>query len=182
MRLVVSKISSGDVVDISRTVYRRCTARPGRGTLAPVPGRFRARTLPNVSTPVPTPAPARLRACVVDDHAVVREWLVQKLETVGFDVCASAETLKEGVTAILTHHPDLAVVDNRLPDGRGIDLCREVFGAAPDVALILHTGMISPLEESQAYEAGVVRIALKSIQGDDLMAAVSEVAARRCEG
>ena len=83
------------------------------------------------------------------------------------------------MAAILTHRPDLAVVDNRLPDGRGIDLCREVSGIAPEIALILHTGMISPTEESQAYQAGVARIALKSIQGDDLMAAVAEFAARR---
>ena len=47
------------------------------------------------------------------------------------------------------------------------------------MALILHTGVISPLEESQAYEAGVSRIALKSIQGDDLLAAVAELASRR---
>jgi two-component system, NarL family, response regulator DevR len=130
---------------------------------------------------MPIPESARLRACIVDDHAVVRQWLVQKLETVGFDVCASAETLKDGVAAILTHRPDLAVVDNQLPDGRGIDLCREVSDVAPDVALILHTSLISPVEESQAYQAGVVRIALKSIQGHDLMAAVTEFAARRRE-
>lgn len=151
-----------------------------RGTLAPVPEAVRTRTLPSVS--MPSPESARLRACIVDDHAVVRQWLVQKLETVGFDVCASAETLEDGVAAILTHRPDLAVIDNRLPDGRGIDLCREVSGAAPDIALILHTGTISPLEESQAYQAGVDRIALKSIHGDDLMAAVAEFAVRRRDG
>jgi DNA-binding NarL/FixJ family response regulator len=82
------------------------------------------------------------------------------------------------VTAILAQRPDLAVVDNRLPDGRGIDLCRAVSTSAPDVALILHTGMISPTEESEAYEAGVDRIAMKSIQGDDLISAIAEFAAR----
>jgi DNA-binding NarL/FixJ family response regulator len=127
----------------------------------------------------PAPEPARLRACVVDDHAVVRDWLVRNLEAEGIDVCASCETLEEGVAAILTHRPDLAVVDNRLPDGRGIDLCRRVFTEAPDIALVLHTGMISPLEESQAYQAGVTRIVLKSIQGEDLLTAVAELRARR---
>jgi two-component system response regulator DevR len=128
------------------------------------------------------PPSARPRAVIVDDHAVVRDWLVQRLEAAGFDVCASSATLEEGLAAILTERPDLAVVDNRLPDRRGIELCRRVSSAAPEVALILHTGMISPLEESQAYQAGVVRIALKSIQGDDLMAAVAEFSARRQEG
>jgi DNA-binding NarL/FixJ family response regulator len=148
-----------------------------------VPGRPAPPTLPNMSQPAESAPgsasePARLRACIVDDHAVVRDWLSYKLEAAGFDVCESCETIEEGVTAILAQRPDLAVVDNRLPDGRGIDLCRAVSASAPDVALILHTGMISPTEESEAYEAGVDRIAMKSIQGDDLISAIAEFAAR----
>jgi DNA-binding NarL/FixJ family response regulator len=144
-------------------------------------GRGGTPTLPDVSIPTTetTAVSVRLRACIVEDHAVVREWLVLKLETAGFEISASSGTVEEGVAAILAHRPDLAVVDNRLPDGRGIDLCRQVSDVAPEVALILHTGMISPLEERQAYQAGVIRIALKSIQGDDLMAAVAEFTARR---
>jgi DNA-binding NarL/FixJ family response regulator len=124
--------------------------------------------------PTPAPEPARLQACIVDDHDVVRGWLTERLESLGFEVCASSATVAEGVATILDRLPDLAVVDNRLPDGRGIDLCREVSASAPQVALILHTGMISPTEERQAREAGVGRIALKSIQGEDLMAAINE--------
>lgn len=127
----------------------------------------------------PTREPGFLRACIIDDHDVVRVWLTERLESLGFEVCASAATITEGVVTILEHLPDLAVVDNRLPDGRGIDLCRKVAASAPDVALILHTGTISEAEESQAREAGVTRIALKSIQGDDLMAAVTEFLDRR---
>jgi CheY-like chemotaxis protein len=84
----------------------------------------------------------------------------------------------DGLEAIRSLRPDLAVVDNRLPDGLGIDLCREISDDLPDVALILHAGMISPLEESQAYEAGVTRVALKSITGEALLAAVAEFAER----
>lgn len=129
-----------------------------------------------------TPESVRLRACIVDDHAVVREWLAGKLESAGFEVSSTSGTVADGIAAILSHRPDLAVVDNRLPDGRGLDLCREVASSAPDVALILHTGMLTPLEESQANQVGVVRIALKSIQGDDLTAAVAEFVARRAQG
>jgi DNA-binding NarL/FixJ family response regulator len=118
----------------------------------------------------------RPRACIVDDHAAVRQWLTNKLETLGIDVCGVAESLEEGLDALTRQRPDLAVVDNRLPDGRGIDLCREISALQPDMTLILHTGMISPLEESQAHEAGVTRIALKSIQGDELLTAVEEFA------
>ena len=127
----------------------------------------------------PDAMPARPRACIVDDHAAVRQWLAKKLESIGIEVCGVAETLDAGLVSITSELPDLAVVDNRLPDGRGIDLCREVSARRPGITLILHTGMISPLEESQAYAAGVTRIALKSIQGDDLVAAVEEFAVRR---
>jgi DNA-binding NarL/FixJ family response regulator len=122
-----------------------------------------------------------LRACIVDDHAAVRAWLATKLEGIGIEVCGSAETMADGLRMITSQRPHLAVIDNRLPGGRGIDLCRQVSAAEPDVTLILHTGMISPVEETQAYEAGVTRIALKSIQGDDLLAAVQEFAARHRE-
>jgi CheY-like chemotaxis protein len=122
-----------------------------------------------------------LRACIVDDHAAVRTWLTRKLEGLGIEVCGASETLADGVREITAQRPHLAVIDNRLPDGRGIDLCRQISAAEPGVTLILHTGMISPVEETQAYEAGVARIALKSIQGDDLLAAVEEFAARHRE-
>ena len=127
----------------------------------------------------PEAGTARPRACIVDDHADVRQWLATKLESLGIEVCGVAETVDGGLVTIASEHPDLAVVDNRLPDGRGIDLCREASATQPGMTLILHTGVISPLEESQAYEAGVTRIALKSIQGDDLLAAVEEFAVRR---
>jgi DNA-binding NarL/FixJ family response regulator len=124
---------------------------------------------------------AVLRACIVDDHTAVRQWLTGMLDGLGIAVCATSETVVEGVAAILAHHPDLAVIDNRLPDGPGIDVCREVSGSLPEVALILHTGLISPLEETQAYQAGVSRVALKSIHGHDLIAAVTDLASRQRE-
>jgi DNA-binding NarL/FixJ family response regulator len=119
-----------------------------------------------------------VRACIVDAHLTVREWLAAKLGELGVEVCASCGTLAEGLEAIQTLHPDIAVVDNRLPDGLGIDLCRKISEDLPDVALILHAGIVSPLEENRAYEAGVTRIALKSIKGDALLAAVTELAWR----
>ena len=123
-----------------------------------------------------TVSPAR--ACIVEADQTVQEWLAARLGALGIEVCASCGTLAEGREAIHRHHPDIAVVDNRLPDGLGTDLCREISGDLPEVALILHAGIVSPLEESQAYEAGVTRIALKSIQGGDLLAAVAELAGR----
>lgn len=108
----------------------------------------------------------------------MRGWIAERLGAMGVDVCSASATLRDGVASILTHRPDLAVVDSRLPDGRGVDLCRQVSAAAPTTALVLHTGTISPEEESEAQEAGVARVVLKSIQGDELMAAVAELLTR----
>ena len=124
-------------------------------------------------------SPALLRACIVDEHAAVREWLAGKLDSLGIGTSGASGTVAGGVEAIRRHRPDIVVVDNRLPDGRGVDLCREVSDLTPELTLILHTGVISPLEETEAYEDGVARIALKSIQGEDLLAAVAEFASRR---
>jgi len=118
------------------------------------------------------------RACVVGDQVDVRQWVVSRLETLGF-VCSVARSAAEGLALIATRPPDLAVVDSRLPDGRGIDLCRAISGSHPGIALILHTGVITAEDEAKAYDAGVTRVVLKSIQGDDLAAAVEELARRR---
>ncbi len=108
----------------------------------------------------------------------MRGWIAERLEAMGVEVCSASATFRDGVTSILTHRPDLAVVDSRLPDGRGVDLCRAVSAAVPTTALVLHTGTTSPEEESEAQEAGVARVVLKSIQGDELVAAVAELLTR----
>ena len=118
------------------------------------------------------------RACIVEADRTVQEWLAARLGELGIEVCASCGTVADGLDAVHRHHPDIVVVDNRLPDGLGTDLCREISEDLPEVALILHAGMVSPLEESQAYEAGVSRIVLKSIKGDALLLAVTELAGR----
>ena len=122
--------------------------------------------------------PVPPRACVVDDDPGVRQWLTQVLESRGIEVCGVAGTIDEGLASIAAQRPDLAVVDSRLPDGRGVDLCREVSATRPEMTLILHTGMIGPEEVSRAYQAGVTRIALKSIQGEELLAAVEDFSVR----
>ncbi|MGC4112094.1 MAG: response regulator [Nocardioides sp.] len=116
----------------------------------------------------------QIRACVVDDHEPVRDVVVDMLEGFGVHVCGEAGTFEDGVAMIRRYRPELAVIDNRLPDGSGIDLCRQASADVPGIHLILHTGMISPLEESLAESAGVNRIALKSIFTDGLLDAVRQ--------
>ena len=141
--LVVSKISGGDGVQGRASPIAARADRSSRrttcvGTFAPVAGPSRAHRVRacrrSVSECRPAGPPALLRACIVDEHAAVREWLTGKLDSVGIETSAASGTVADGVEAIRTHRPDLVVVDNRLPDGRGVDLCREVSDlvAGPD--------------------------------------------------
>jgi two-component system, NarL family, response regulator DevR len=119
-----------------------------------------------------------MRVCVVEDDPIVRDWLLQQVPDAGAEVVAVAGSAAQGLDVIMSRHPDLAIVDSELPDGRGIDLCRTISASVYKVFLILFTGMISPLEANEAFEAGVDRIVLKTIRGEELMQAVRSFAAR----
>ena len=78
-------------------------------------------------------APARvLRLLVVDDHEVVRQGLVAVLDRrPGFQVVAEAGTVAESIDAARRFRPDIVVMDVRLPDGTGIEACREIRAEHP---------------------------------------------------
>ena len=76
--------------------------------------------------------PRPLRLLVVDDHEVVRQGLVSLLERrEQFQVVAEAGTVAEAIEAARRHQPDLVVMDVRLPDGSGIEACREIRSELP---------------------------------------------------
>lgn len=65
--------------------------------------------------------------------------------------------------------PDVAIIDNGLPDDRGIDLCERINRSTSDAALILHTGLISVDEEREVVRIGVLAVVLKKIRSDELL-------------
>ena len=72
-------------------------------------------------------SPRQFRLLVVDDHEVVRQGLVALLDRrEGFQVVAEAGTVAEAVEQAMRHKPDIVVMDVRLPDGSGIEACREI--------------------------------------------------------
>ena len=79
-------------------------------------------------------APAQmLRLLVVDDHEVVRQGLVALLDRrPGFQVVAQAGTVEESVAQARLHRPDIVVMDVRLPDGSGVEACREIRAELPE--------------------------------------------------
>ena len=109
---------------------------------------------------------------LVEDHALLAELLTALLSDAGIQVVATAATQRDGHLAVTTHRPHLAVIDNELPDGSGIELCRSLRVEAPEVTLLLHTGATSARETAEARDAGAAEVVLKSLRGESLLAAI----------
>ncbi|HXQ96190.1 MAG TPA: response regulator transcription factor [Candidatus Acidoferrales bacterium] len=117
-----------------------------------------------------------LRLLVVDDHEVVRQGLVSLLERrEGFQVVAQAGTVAEAIEAAHKYQPDLIVMDVRLPDGSGIEACREIRSEHPQIRVVILTSY--PDEEAvfASIVAGASGYLLKQIRGRDLVAALESV-------
>ncbi len=117
-----------------------------------------------------------LRIMVVDDHEVVRQGLVALLDRRdGLDVVAQAGTVAEAIAEAARFEPDLVVMDVRLPDGSGIEACREIRAARPETRVIMLTSY--PDEEAvlSAIIAGASGYLLKQVRGRDLVAALESV-------
>jgi DNA-binding NarL/FixJ family response regulator len=112
----------------------------------------------------------------VDDHEIVRQGLVSLLERrEGFQVVAQAGTVAEATENARKYQPDLVVMDVRLPDGSGIEACREIRAEFPATRIIILTSY--PDEEAvfAAIVAGASGYLLKQIRGRDLVAALESV-------
>ncbi|KRT63581.1 MAG: putative NarL family two-component system response regulator [Chloroflexi bacterium CSP1-4] len=117
-----------------------------------------------------------LRLVVVDDHEVVRQGLVALLgRREAFQVVGEAGTAEEALSVVRRFRPDLVVMDVRLPDGSGIEACREIRAEMPEVRVIILTSY--PDEEAvlSAIIAGASGYLLKQIRGRDLVNALEAV-------
>src|SRR6266567_7842713 len=117
-----------------------------------------------------------LRLLVVDDHEVVRQGLVSLLDRrAGFDVVAQAGSVAEAIAQAARFEPDLVIMDVRLPDGSGIEACREIRAARPQTRVVILTSY--PDEEAvlSAIIAGASGYLLKQIRGRDLVSALEAV-------
>jgi len=118
----------------------------------------------------------RLRLLVVDDHEVVRQGLVALLDRrSGFEIVAQAGSVAESIALAALHQPDLVIMDVRLPDGSGIEACREIRAARPETRVVMLTSY--PDEEAvlSAIIAGASGYFLKQIRGRDLVSALESV-------
>jgi DNA-binding NarL/FixJ family response regulator len=122
------------------------------------------------------PVARPLRLLVVDDHDVVRQGLVALLgRRQGFEVVAEAGTAAEAVEQARRYEPDIVVMDVRLPDGSGVEACREIRAELPATRVIMFTSY--PDEEAvlSAIVAGASGYLLKQVRARDLVTALEAV-------
>jgi two-component system response regulator DevR len=112
----------------------------------------------------------------VDDHEIVRRGLSELLEThEDLEVRAQASSLAEAMEVELSEI-DVAVLDVRLPDGSGVDLCRSLRELRPDLACLMLTSFPDNEAISASVLAGAKGYVLKNVRGDDLVNAIRRVA------
>jgi two-component system, NarL family, response regulator DevR len=118
------------------------------------------------------------RVFLVDDHEVVRAGLRELLEISGeFTVVGEASTAEDAVRLIKATRPQVAVLDVRLPDGNGIEVCRDVRSALPDIGCLMLTSFADDEALFDSIMAGAAGYVLKQVRGTDLVDAVRKVAA-----
>jgi two-component system response regulator DevR len=117
-----------------------------------------------------------LRLLIVDDHEVVRQGLVALLDRrEGFQVVAEAGNVAESIEMAERFRPDLVIMDVRLPDGSGIEACREIRAEHPEIRIVMLTSY--PDEEAvlSAIVAGASGYLLKQVRARDLVSALEAV-------
>jgi DNA-binding NarL/FixJ family response regulator len=129
----------------------------------------------------PEDQPQPLRVLVVDDHEVVRQGLIEILERrPAFHVVAEAGTVADAILESRRHHPDLVLMDLRLPDGSGIEACRAIHHNWPDIRVVVLTSFADDETVLAAMAAGASGFLLKEMRARALATALEELAGGQC--
>lgn len=125
-----------------------------------------------------TPPPGEtIKVFLLDDHELVRRGIREVLEAEpDIEVVGESGTAGEGARRIPALRPHVAVVDGRLPDGSGIDVCRQVRSIDPSIAVLILTSFDEDEALFSAIMAGASAYVLKQVSGQDLVSAVRRVA------
>jgi DNA-binding NarL/FixJ family response regulator len=122
--------------------------------------------------------PAKIRVFLLDDHEIVRRGLKELLESEGdIEVVGESGLAQEAKRRIPALRPDVAVLDGRLPDGSGIDVCRDIRSKHPEIAALILTSYDDDEALFSAIMAGAAGYILKQVRGNDLLESVRRVAA-----
>jgi DNA-binding NarL/FixJ family response regulator len=119
----------------------------------------------------------KIRVFLLDDHEVVRRGLRELLEAEDdLEVVGEAGSAEDAMARIPPTRPDVAVLDVRLPDGNGVEVCREIRSTHPEIQCLILTSFADDEALFQSIMAGAAGYVLKQIKGTDLVDAVRRVA------
>jgi DNA-binding NarL/FixJ family response regulator len=114
---------------------------------------------------------------LLDDHEVVRRGLRELLESTGeMEVVGEAATAEEALRRVPATSPDVAVLDVRLPDGDGVEVCRELRSKNDELKCLMLTSYADDEALFDAIMAGAAGYVLKQIRGNELIDAITKVA------
>ncbi len=114
---------------------------------------------------------------LLDDHEVVRQGVRALLESTGqIAVVGEAGLAEEALARVRAVRPRVAILDVRLPDGNGVEVCREIRSEFPDVHCLMLTSYSDDEALFEAIMAGASGYVLKQIRGNELVQAVLRVA------
>ncbi|PZT69048.1 DNA-binding response regulator [Streptomyces sp. SW4] len=122
----------------------------------------------------------QIRVFLLDDHEVVRRGVHDLLSGEDdIEVVGEAGTAADALARIPATRPDVAVLDVRLPDGSGVEVCREIRSRDESVRCLMLTSFADDEALFDAIMAGAAGYVLKDIRGGELLTAVRDVAAGR---
>jgi DNA-binding NarL/FixJ family response regulator len=120
---------------------------------------------------------AKQRILLVDDHEVVRLGLKALLERhPQFDIIGEASSAREALELVANYHPDVVVMDIRLPGTSGIEACEEITSRFPETRVLMLTSYAEDEMLFSAIRAGASGYVLKQIGGEELVRAIEAVA------
>ncbi|MFJ8073599.1 response regulator [Streptomyces sp. NPDC096176] len=124
------------------------------------------------------PEKGKITVFLLDDHEVVRRGVHELLAAEDdIEVVGEAATAEDALVRIAATEPDVAVLDVRLPDGSGVEVCREVRSRNENITCLMLTSFADDEALFDAIMAGASGYVLKAIRGNELLSAVRDVAA-----
>jgi DNA-binding NarL/FixJ family response regulator len=137
-------------------------------------------TAPFAMTTARNEPDATIRVFLLDDHEVVRRGVRELLEAERggeIEVVGEAATADEALRQVPTVRPDVAILDIRLPDGNGVEVCREIRSRHPNIQCLMLTSFADDEALFDAIMAGASGYVLKQVRGSGLVDDVRRVAA-----